>query len=270
MDDETGPGEWGERPGELPRAAQLELIHALRLLRGGNALARAAAAVARVAGFAAAPLMRLGARAAGPGAGALQPLIEATLVRAFDIAVIGLAQTERSITPMRSRAAAALSGFLGGAAGLPGFLPDATFTTLLILRHIAAIARNEGEDPADEETRRACLEVFTFGGPVKRGADAEESEAGYWTARLLLQGSPIVKLITEAASRFGIALSEKLALQAVPLAGAAGGALVNTAFLDHYRAIAEGHFVIRRLERHYGADRVRGAAERSSGDETSA
>ncbi len=283
--------------GTLPPEARAELARALAMLHGGGRLARAAGAVARMAGFAAAPLMRLGARAAGitgahglPGRAVLQPVIEATMAKAFDVAVIALDETERFATPGRARFAAAVSGAAGGALGLPGFLPDAAFTTMLILRNIASIAKEEGEDLSLESTRRACLEVFTFGAPTQRQPapvgglrtafteetaahdpagprqpfagepEGADSEGGYWGARLVLQGSPIVKLMSEAAARFGLVLSEKLALQVVPIAGAAGGALVNTAFLDHYRALAKGHFAIRRLERLYGASQVRESA----------
>ena len=48
--------------------------------------------------------------------------------------------------------------------------------------------------------------------------------------------------------------------QAAPVVGAAGGALVNTAFLAHFRTLARGHFTVRRLERRYGAEAVRAAA----------
>ena len=64
------------------------------------------------------------------------------------------------------------------------------------------------------------------------------------------------------AARFGIAVSEKFALQMVPIFGAAGGALVNTIFMDHYQKIARGHFVVRRLERDYGEDAIRHAYEK--------
>ena len=45
-------------------------------------------------------------------------------------------------------------------------------------------------------------------------------------------------------------------MMAVPVLGAAGGAVVNTLFMDHYQTIARGHFVVRRLERQYGIDAV--------------
>ena len=46
--------------------------------------------------------------------------------------------------------------------------------------------------------------------------------------------------------------------------GAAGGALINTLFIDHFQDMARGHFVVRRLERVYGTDAVRAAYEISS------
>jgi hypothetical protein len=203
--------------------------------------------------------------------------------RAFDVATIALSgpadEPAAAASPLplrsrvktgarRSRLAAIASGLVGGAAGLPGFVPDAAFTTLLILRNIAAIAVREGENLATEASRAACIEVFTLGAPVVptaigvAAAAASTDQDSYWTARLLMQGTPLMALISQAASRFGVVLSEKLALQATPIAGAAGGALVNAAFLDHYRALAEGHFIIRRLERQYGVDTVRWAAQR--------
>ena len=72
------------------------------------------------------------------------------------------------------------------------------------------------------------------------------------------EGAPvIVKLIAALASRFGIIVSEKAAAQAIPVIGAAGGALINTIFIDHFQNMARGHFIIRRLERHYDKDLVK-------------
>jgi len=77
------------------------------------------------------------------------------------------------------------------------------------------------------------------------------------------QGAPaLVRVITQIASRFGIVVSEKVAAQAVPIIGAAGGAFVNVLFIDHYQDIARGHFVVRRLERKYDPATVRATYER--------
>ena len=70
-----------------------------------------------------------------------------------------------------------------------------------------------------------------------------------------------MRLITQIATRFSIPVTEKAAAQAVPIIGAAGGALINTLFIDHFQDTARGHFVVRRLERIYGKSLVRTAYE---------
>jgi hypothetical protein len=75
---------------------------------------------------------------------------------------------------------------------------------------------------------------------------------------LAQEGAPVlVRFIAALASRFGIIVSEKVAAQAIPLIGAAGGALINTIFIDHFQNMARGHFIVRRLERVYGKDLVK-------------
>lgn len=243
-------------PPALPPDAIAELHAALRRLRdGGGAMVRGAQALANLAlaNLAAAPLLRrLG------GSGALERVAQGALERAFRIAVLGLPDThEPGRKPARlnsafaAHAATAASGAAGGAVGLAGAVPDAAFTTLLIMRQVAQIALEHGEDLSGEDARRACLEVFAL--------QAGE-EGGYWAARLLFRGEPVAAVLAQAARAWGVALSEKLAAQAAPIIGAAGGALVNTAFLAHYRTLARGHFTVRRLERIYGADAVRAAS----------
>jgi len=250
----------------LPLEARAELHQALALLRsGGGGLARAMGRLARLAGTASTPLLR----GMGLTSHALQPAIESMMRRAFDLAIFRQRDTPgpgawaRS-SGFRTAFTAAASGVAGGFAGLPGFLPDASFTTLLILRNIAAIARENGEDPRQEATRRACLEVFLLDAPqvasAPEGAGVRAEETGYFAARLMLQGGPMIAVARQAAARFGLVLSQKMGAQAVPLAGAAAGAVVNTAFLAHYRAVARAHFTIRRLERLHGEQAVRAAA----------
>ncbi len=178
----------------------------------------------------------------------------AALSRAYDLAILGLDRSPSSRTRL-ARAAVIGSGAFSGFIGLAGFLPDATFTTLAIMREIARIAAAEGEDLSGEEARRACLEVFAL------RSEAGETETDYFAARFAMQGGPVARLIAEAGSRFGVVLGEKFSLQAVPIAGAVAGAALNAAFLDHYRNLAKAHFVIRRLERTYGRDVVRSAGE---------
>jgi hypothetical protein len=52
-------------------------------------------------------------------------------------------------------------------------------------------------------------------------------------------------------------VSEKTAAQAIPAIGAAGGALINALFIDHFQDMARGHFIVRRLERKYGKEIIK-------------
>jgi hypothetical protein len=77
----------------------------------------------------------------------------------------------------------------------------------------------------------------------------------------------LTRLISKIASRFGIAVSEKAAAQAVPIVGAIGGGLINALFMDHFQNTAEAHFSVRQLERVYGTDAVRTEYERLAAKE---
>src|SRR5215213_9363304 len=79
---------------------------------------------------------------------------------------------------------------------------------------------------------------------------------------LLEEGGPIaVRLAAQIASRFGIVVSQKAAAQPVPIIGALGGAVVNTAFMAQFQSIARPHFCVRRVERQYGKPAVQLAYE---------
>jgi hypothetical protein len=53
----------------------------------------------------------------------------------------------------------------------------------------------------------------------------------------------LVRLIATIASRFGVTVSQKVTASAVPVIGAAGGALINTIFIDHFQNMARGHLL---------------------------
>lgn len=77
------------------------------------------------------------------------------------------------------------------------------------------------------------------------------------------EGAPaLLRLIAQLASRFGANVSQKVAAQAVPIIGAAGGSVVNVLFIDHFQDMARGHFTVRRLERIYSPEVVRAEYER--------
>ena len=229
--------------------------------------------LADLMGGAVGQMTRLGLRGIGMAPALqikLQGIGESAIVRAFDVAVIGLRSPAGRSVPdeagppdrrwrdLATQAAVTASGAVGGFAGLSGLIPDIGFTTLTIMREIARIAREEGEDLSDPEGRRACLEVFAL---RSFHAGEEQSELGYFSARAVLRGRPVVMLLSEVSSHYGLALSRKVSLQMMPVAGALCGASLNAAFLAHYRALARAHFTIRRLERTHGAMLVREAVE---------
>ena len=66
----------------------------------------------------------------------------------------------------------------------------------------------------------------------------------------------ITRLVTEVVSRFGLVLSERVAAGALPVLGALGGATLNVAFMDHFERVAQGHFILRRLEHAHGRELI--------------
>lgn len=164
----------------------------------------------------------------------------------------------------------AVSGGVGGFFGVTALAIELPISTSIMLRSIADIARSQGESIAQMETKLACLEVFALGG-TSREDDA--SEGGYYAVRAVLAkslsdasqflvnktitdgGAPVlVRFISMVAERFGIQVTEKAAAQAIPALGAAGGAIINTLFMDHFQDMATGHFIVRKLERKYGKE----------------
>ncbi len=167
---------------------------------------------------------------------------------------------------------AASSGAVGGFFGLPALLVELPVSTTIMMRSIADIARSEGQLLTESRVKIACVEVFALGGP---GKSDDAAETGYFAIRTLPanavsdavkhltakgmseKSAPVIlKLITSISARFGVQVSEKVAAQSIPVVGAAGGAVINTLFIDHYQAMARGHFIILRLEKKYGASRV--------------
>jgi hypothetical protein len=151
-------------------------------------------------------------------------------------------------------------------------------STTIILRSIADLAQREGEDLTDPEALLACLQVFALGG---REMEQDFTESGYFATRGLFaksvseaarylisrgvtdEASPVLlRFLSQIGARFGVVVSQKLAAQAVPVLGAAGGAALNFAFLTHFQRIAHGHFTVRRLERTYGVQRIKNEYER--------
>ncbi len=200
---------------------------------------------------------------------AVHNLAQSAVEKALDVALTSLDPDKKSYARSRLyQLACGACGAVGGFFGLPAVMLELPLSTVLIFRSIAAIARQEGERLDAPATRLACLEVFALGG---RSPSDDAVETGYYGVRLALaipvaealrfvqvhglktEGAPmLVRLVAAVAERFGIALSERAAALAIPMIGAAGGATINIIFMQHFQAMAKGHFTIRRLERKYG------------------
>jgi len=179
------------------------------------------------------------------------------------------------------KAAVAASGALGGAFGPFAIAVELPISTAILMRSIAQIAREEGEDMSRPEGALACLEVFALGAEPGEAA----IEGGYFAVRAALarsvaesarhlagrgltgESAPLIaRLVAQVASRFGFVVGEKFAAQVAPVVGALGGAAVNLAFAEHFQTLARGHFIIRRLERRHGPELVRFEFRRLQGE----
>lgn len=176
----------------------------------------------------------------------------------------------------------AITGTAGGLFGVAGLALELPVTTTLMFRSIASIAREFGEDLGEPEVRLQCLTVFCLGG-ASTSDDAMES--AYLSARWGLQemlaqaartvagmsaeqlasalqkgtAPALVNLLSRIAARFNVTVSQKAFVQALPVLGAATGATINVAFIDHFNRVARYHFGLRSLERKYGLDRTQSA-----------
>jgi hypothetical protein len=200
------------------------------------------------------------------------------LEAALKVALRTMQRTPHAGSQLLHKALVTASGAAGGAFGLATLPLELPVSTIIMLRSIADIARNEGEDISEAETALACVQVFALGGLA---SSANASDSGYFAARGMLaksvteaarfiaergvieEGAPVlVRFVTQVASRFGVVVTQKVAAQTVPVVGALGGAVVNYAFIEHFQDVARGHFTVRRLERVYGKDVVRTEYER--------
>ncbi len=253
-------------PHTLPEDVRLDVARAAALLERPSAAARIAAVVGL-------PAQRLAERLPEPLRNGLSGAVQTALTAA-------VAAAERSapgrapfgIAPeLWQRGLVVASGAMGGALGFKGTLAELPVTTTLLLRDVLAVAAEEDE-PAPARGAEA-LKVFALG---SRSADDDTAGAGYFALRLALsEATPgmiaqaaagaLPGLIGLVAHRFAGPVATKLAAQAAPVIGAATGAGINLLFRSHYRDAARGHFLLRRLERTHGPERVRAAYAEVSG-----
>ena len=247
----------------LPPAAQRELERAVGLLEQPRL-------AVRLANLAGKPLD--GVLGVMPSVnGRVQEILRKAILQCLTVAIDSQGGEVFEPSAWRPKALTGLTGGLGGIFGAIALPIELPLTTTLMLRAIVEIAHHNGENLNELEPRLACLQVFALG---NRKSEADTA-VGYFAARQALSkitaelvagvversmldaSAPVVtRLVSEIVSRFGLVWSERFAAGALPVLGAVGGATLNMVFMDHFERVAKGHFIVRRLERKYGADKV--------------
>ena len=199
--------------------------------------------------------------------------VQTAILKCLELAVTSLNNSGGVATgKFAAKLISGVSGGIGGFFGISALPVELPFTTIVMLRSIADIAQGEGEDLNDIETQLACLEVFALGAREPN----DRVDVDYYTVRVVLTklsndmaslvlergavnaSSPVVaKLVGEIATRFSLVVTDMATASLLPVVGAMGGATVNVIFMDHFQRIAHAHFLIRRLERHYGNETIR-------------
>ena len=211
----------------------------------------------------------------------LTEITQKALTKSLDMAISSLDTKDKIATSnTKHKIMTSISGAIGGAFGLPTLAIELPISTTIMLRSIADIAHAQGHNLDEIETRMACLEVFALGSSKSTSDDGAES--AYFSARgvvsyemkiaidavanmsekaiqeALTRGQLplLLKVIETIASRFGITVTEKFVAQSIPILGAIGGASINLMFMNHFQDMAEGHFIVKRLEKTYGLEMV--------------
>ena len=209
-----------------------------------------------------------------------QSKVSAAVQKALQIAVkanLRTLRTDKRSFPSSNltyKLVTGISGATGGFFGIAGFTTDLLISTKFMMRSIMDIARSQGEDVHEISTQLACLQVFALGGTSEHD---DELDTSYYATRAALHtamnqtstyiaengtkkiietlasqtAAPIGKLINQIAAKFSVQVSEKFAVQAIPVIGAAAGASINILFITHFQKMATGHFTLIRLERKY-------------------
>lgn len=198
--------------------------------------------------------------------------VEKSLKKTLEISISTLAARENQNLPRRPRTqgkshtlATAMTGAVGGFLGPLALAVELPITTGIMFRSIANIARSFGEDLSDPEVRMECLNIFAMGSQQSSADDAMKS--AYLSQRIAFEGfirnttekgaaAILARLIARVAARYEIIVTEKFVAGTVPFLGAAGGALINTAFTNYFNDTAYYHFGLRYLEKKYGTEVV--------------
>lgn len=207
-----------------------------------------------------------------------------TVPKYFDIQSFADATSTSKRTGIIHTTAASVVGGVGGFFGLAALPVELPLATVIVLRSIAEIAQNYGNDLSTNEVRLECLYVFSLGSKSDKD-DAMDSAyygsriafaellkrasaylGGVTAAQLMsaIEGKStpvLVRLISEVAAQFEIRVTNKILVQSTPVLGALGGVGINMMFTNFFHTCAKYHFGMKRLEEDRGFEVVRLAFE---------
>lgn len=174
-------------------------------------------------------------------------------------------------TSTLARTFTAISGAVGGSFGFAGSILELPLAIRLLLQSIVQIASHQHFCLSDSATRSACLTIFALNGAPP--SDTPLQPSTYYLTRdhlhnltstnksAPLQEPPAVcsALLKYVAQRFSQALNDKITLQSLQPLSRQAEEKINSVFISHYLGMAQGHFIVQRLEKKHGYDRVRKA-----------
>ena len=166
---------------------------------------------------------------------------------------LGIAKAAPQTNARQHRWLIIASGAAGGAAGLAGALADLPVALVIFLQAIREQAREAGLDPDRDGVALASLDILSSGRVL---AVAEVLDPAYLSGRLALAGPTLSGWIARTVPRLVPLLGPRLAASAVPLVGALGGAVLNAAWLEHYRTLSRIRFRLMALAEHHGVEAV--------------
>ena len=179
----------------------------------------------------------------------VQSVVKSALDAAYEASGTISASSLAPATPSYfHKMAVTFSGAIGGVAGLPGAVAELPVTITTMFSSFQKIAEKYGFDPSEQETKLECIKIFSMGGPLEKDEDIDLS---FVSARLGLQGEVVSQLISKAAQKLALVISQKLGSQAIPIIGAVTGATLNYTFMSYYEEMAHVRFSLKRLQNEY-------------------
>ncbi len=250
----------------MQQADLLVLVNAAQQLESSNI----ATTISQIVGL---PIEKAMSALPGHWSNIVSRVTKKALEKALDAALYSLKGKAAKPKNKIHKLLVGVSGAVGGSFGIAALAVELPVSATIMLRSIADVARSYGEDLEELDSKMACLTVFALsgGGSMKPSKSSEAADTSYYAVRSFLtkavgdttnhvvvhglskEGAPVlVKLINAVSARFSIPVSQKLAVQSLPVVGAISGASVNWMFIEHYQKMARAHFSIRSLEKKYG------------------